>query len=130
MVKTINLQPYVDGTVAKNGIIYSDVNFVNFLLPDSMITAYREIGVIEDYEDPITFEMSVRYRKLSVEPIVFTDQSMKVLLDATGGYFNSNQSNLLVAGMKSYSDLIILNDITNKPENYFGITIDKWEQVP
>jgi hypothetical protein len=130
MVQTITPQNYVQGTTQKQGIVYADTTNVMFLLNDNTMVVYLEIGVIEQLIDPITEQEITSYTKLSVDTIAFTDEQMKALIDVTGTFFNSDDSNLLIAGMNAYSDTIILNDITANPNKYFGITIANWEASP
>lgn len=127
MIKTIVEETYFEGSEAKTGILYSTVKQVNFLIPDGMIVAYNEIGVIETVNDPDVGITTV-YRVMDNRPLKFTDQEMKDLIDATGGVFNAvTDPNLLVSEMGMFIDDIIINDITVNPHKYFNITIDKWE---
>lgn len=128
MVETISQETYYEGTEQKSGILYSDVKQVNFLPLDNGIIVYNEIGVKETIVDDIIGEQVI-YRPLDNRAIKYTDEEMKSLLDATGDFFNSNDSNLLLAEMLKFSDTIIMDDITNNPGNYFGISVDKWQTV-
>ena len=129
MIQTTTPQNYVQGTTVKQGIVYALVRNVMFQLTDNNMVCYLEMGVIVNQLDP-NGEPEQVYQKLGTDTLPFTDEQMKALIDATGTYFNSNQSNLLIADMNVYSDTIILNDIAVNPDKYFGITINNWEVSP
>ena len=130
MIQTKTPQNYVQGTTVKTGIVYAVVKNVMFQLLDDNMVCYLEMGVIQNVFDPNTESEEQVYVSLGVDTLTFTDVQMKALIDATGTYFNSNQSNLLVADMNVYSDTIILNDIAVNPDKYFGIELANWEVSP
>ena len=125
MIKTKIEETYFEGTEAKSGILYSTVKQVNFLTSDNMILLYNELGVIEEVADPNVGTTYI-YRALDNRALKYTENEIKTLIESTGKNFNSN---LLVTEMNSFINDIIINDITNNPNKYFNISIDKWEAV-
>jgi hypothetical protein len=126
MIQTITAQNYTKGTENKNGILFVDVNLLNFLNKDGRIVIYFTIGeVIETFDDTLQ-ENVTSYPALSARTISYSDAEIKALIEATGRDFNSPVTNLLIAEIDSFVNDIILDDISNNPNNYFGLTSDKW----
>lgn len=127
MIQTITDQNYTKGTEQKTGKLYVDINQCNFLNLDNSIVVYFNIGEILVEHDEILFEDITTYPILETKPITYTQEEMKVLIESTGKNFNDPVTNLLIDQINVFSNDIILEDITLNPQNYFGLTVDKWE---
>ena len=126
MVQTIVKENYVQGTEQKNGTIFVETNLTSFLNGSNGIVVYLNIGVIEDVvslDPPIEYTVK---KPLNTRVINFSQEEIKTLIEETGQDFNSPITNLLITELNRFSDKIILDDITQNPQNYFGLSIDKW----
>lgn len=129
MIKTITPENYVKGTEQKNGLLYVDTNQTSFLNLDNSIVVYLNIGEIITEFSELLHENVTTYSVLNTRILKYTQQEMKILIEATGQNFNDPVTNLLIDETNRFSNSIILNDITENSQNYFGITVDKWETV-
>lgn len=129
MIETINNENYYENGVQKSGKLYSDVTQVNFLNQDNSIVVYNQLGVHGTEIDPVT-EIEVPTKRVLVNKVLkYTQEEMKALIESVARNFNADNTNLLLDEINLYVDDMILNDITNKPENYFGLTVDKWHKA-
>ena len=126
MIKTIANENYVKGTEQKNGFLYVDTNQTSFLNLDNSIVIYLNIGEIVEEFDLDLQENITKYPLLNTRVLKYTQQELKSLIEATGENFNAPITNLLINEINRFSDKIILSDITLNPQNYFGITVEKW----
>lgn len=126
MKVTIANETYYNGTEQMTGKLYSKVTQVNFLNVDNNIVVYNEIGVIKTENVEGLGEIT-SHSPIVNRPLKYTQEEMKALIDATGINFNAGLTNLLIDEINAFVDAIITNHITNNPQNYFGLTIDKWE---
>ena len=128
MIKTITTENYVKGTEQKNGLLYVDTNQTSFLNLDNSIVVYLNIGEIVEEFDFDLQENVTKYPLLNTRVLKYTQQEMQTLIQETGQNFNDPITNLLINEINRFSDKIILADITLNPQNYFGITVEKWIQ--
>jgi len=129
MIKTITTENYVKGTEQKNGFLYVDTNQTTFLNLDNVIVVYLNIGeIITEFDELLQQEIE-RYSVLSTRILKYTQEEMKILIEATGKNFNDPITNLLIDETNIFSNSIILDDITKNSQNYFGINVIKWETV-
>jgi hypothetical protein len=126
MIKTITTENYVKGTEQKNGLLYVDTNQTSFLNLDNAIVVYFNIGEIVEEFDLDLQENVTKYPLLNTRVLKYTQQEMQTLIQETGQNFNDPITNLLINEINRFSDKIILADITLNPQNYFGITVEKW----
>ena len=126
MIKTITTENYVKGTEQKNGLLYVDTNQTSFLNLDNAIVVYLNIGEIVEEFDFDLQENVTKYPLLNSRVLKYTQQEMQTLIQGTGENFNDPITNLLINEINRFSDKIILADITLNPQNYFGITVEKW----
>jgi hypothetical protein len=126
MIKTITTENYVKGTEQKNGLLYVDTNQTSFLNLDNAIVVYLNIGEIVEEFDLDLQENVTKYPLLNTRVLKYTQQEMQILIQETGENFNDPITNLLINEINRFSDKIILADITLNPQNYFGITVEKW----
>ena len=126
MIKTITTENYVKGTEQKNGLLYVDTNQTSFLNLDNAIVVYLNIGEIVEEFDLDLQENVTKYPLLNTRVLKYTQQEMQTLIQETGENFNDPITNLLINEINRFSDKIILADITLNPQNYFGITVEKW----
>lgn len=129
MIQTKIAENYVEGTEQKSGILYVDTNMTSFLNKSNGIVVYLNIGVIltETLTEP-DVEVT-KHHVLNTKTLNYTQEDLKTMIEATGQDFNSPITNLLIDEINRFSDKIILDDITANPQNYFGLTADKWEEV-
>ena len=125
MVKTITDETFYQGSEQKSGVIFSEIRGISFQMIDGVSVIYNEIGFIETVEDDILGTVDVKHI-LSTNILKYNDDEMKVLIENTGRDFNSPVTNMMIQEMNTFVDDIILNDITENPSNYFGLTVDKW----
>jgi hypothetical protein len=127
MIKTITTENYVKGTEQKNGLLYIDTNQTTFLNLDNSILVYLTIGeILTEFDFDLNEDVTI-YNALDTRVLTYTQEEMKVLIEATGGNFNDPITNLLLDEINRFSNSIILDDITNNPQNYFGLVVAKWE---
>lgn len=127
MIQTKQAENYIQGTQQKQGVLYVNTDLVSFLLNSNGIVVYLNIGVVntETIEDPST-EVTTLVT-LDTKVLSYSEDEMKALIEATGQDFNVPVTNLLISEMNKFSDQIVLNDISENPQDYFGLTSDKWE---
>ena len=128
MITTITEETYYQGTEQKTGKLYTNVKQVNFCNSDNTIVIYHEIGSIETKTDEIAGDYTVHVQ-LKNNAIAYTQNEMKTLIDATGRNFNADSTNLMLDEINQYVDDILLAEITSNPQNYFGLTVNKWEKA-
>jgi hypothetical protein len=108
--------------------IFLDITNVNFGLKDDQIGAFIRMGYEVTELIPMTDgETQIVERVISHKPKNFNDARLKELLDANGIVFNSDASNFLLREMITNAIPILQSVITVDPQDYFGLTIDKWE---
>jgi hypothetical protein len=108
--------------------IFLDITNINFSLKDDQIGAFIKMGYEVTELIPMTDgETQIVERVISHKPKNFNDARLKELLDANGIVFNSDASNFLLREMITNAIPILQSVITLDPQEYFGLTIDKWE---
>lgn len=125
MIKTINEEIFYQGSEQKTGTIYSEVKSIAFQVVDNVAVIYNELGFIETIED-VELGNYEKKNVLSTKVLKYTDEELKSLIEGVGRDFNSPVTNLVIQEMNTFSDDIILKDITDNPTQYFGLTSDKW----
>lgn len=129
MIQTKIAENYFEGTEQKSGILFVDTDLTSFLNKSNVIVVYLHVGVIEtivDVDPPLEYENK---KILNTRVIKFTQDELKTKIVATGSDFNSPITNLMIDEINKFSDKIILDDITENPLNYFGLSVDKWEEI-
>lgn len=129
MVETINPENYVKGTEQKNGVLFNKLTQVNFLPLDNIAVCYVVMGEYVNVFNPETEEEELVAMPLITRSIKYTEAELKTLIEATGRNFNADGTNLLMAEINAYADDIILEDITNNPQMYYGLEVAKWHKV-
>lgn len=127
-----------DGTI-KSEKLYLNIQRIDFNFISQKIVPYLTKGWIEVIEtiveeiDPVTGEpydvivLSNKYNALETAPTPYNDEEIKTMLDANGIVFNADGDNLLLGDMVENATTILFSIITESPQDYFGLSGDKWE---
>lgn len=142
MLVTKNKEQFTDlqGRVF-NELLFVEVTKIMIDNESKNITAYVRRGYLKDVIEQnevwndVTKQVEIvetttqQKEVLVTKPGSYSEVEIKQLLDFNNIVLNSNDSNLIASEIATASAVLLQYVVSTEPHNYFGLSIDKWENA-